>query len=100
MLGCYSPLGRGAGGEELDMVRVEVRLTEKQAEKLRRLAERNGISRSEVIGRLLDRELETNTLPDWEELKRRALAVAGTGHADVTDLSVRHDEYLAQDYGK
>jgi len=78
------------------MVRTQLQLTEKQAEKLRRLAERNRISQAEVMRRMLDRETETDTLPDWEELKRRARAAAGTGHADVTDLSTRHDDYLAE----
>jgi hypothetical protein len=78
------------------MVRTQLQLTEKQAEKLRRLAKRNGISQAEVMRRMLDREAETDTLRDWEELKRRALACAGIGHSDVTDLSTRHDDYFAE----
>jgi len=78
------------------MIRTQLQLTEKQAEKLRRLAKRNGISQAEVVRRLLDRKIETDVLPDWEELKRRALAVAGIRHADITDLSTRHDDYFVE----
>jgi Spy/CpxP family protein refolding chaperone len=78
------------------LVRTQLQLTEKQADKLRRLAERNRISQAEVMRRMLDRENETEALPDWEELKRRALACAGIAHSDVTDLSTRHDDYFAE----
>ena len=82
------------------MVRTQLQLTETQAQTLRRLARHNKISQAEVIRRMLDREVETSLLPDWEELKRRARAAAGTGHADVTDLSTRHDDYLAEAYAE
>jgi hypothetical protein len=45
------------------MVRMQVRLEDRQAETLRRLAKRNGISRAEVMRRLIDRQPETATLP-------------------------------------
>ena len=78
------------------MIRMQVRLTERQAEVLRRLAKHNSISRAEVVRRLIDRCPETEALPDCEEAKRRALAVAGTCHADVTDMSTRHDDYFVE----
>lgn len=82
------------------MVRTQIQLTEKQAEALRRIAQRNNISQAEAIRRMLDREMGTEMLPDWEELKRRAREAAGTGHASVTDLSTRHDDYLAEAYAE
>ena len=82
------------------MVRTQVQLTEEQAKVVRRLAKRNRISQAEVIRRAVDRVAHSEVLPDWEEIKRRALAAAGTGHADVTDLSTRHDDYLADAYSE
>ena len=78
------------------MVRTQLQLTEKQAEKLRRIAKRSRVSQAEVMRRLLDRETEAGIMPDREELKRRALEAIGSVHSDVTDLSVRHDDYFAE----
>lgn len=82
------------------MVRTQIQLTEKQAEALRRIAAREKTSMAEVVRRAVDRVVETDVLPDWEELKRRAIAAAGSVHSDVTDLSVRHDDYLAEAFAE
>jgi hypothetical protein len=76
------------------MIRTQVRLTEKQAKALRALATREGVSMAEIIRRAIDREVLANR----QDLMRRALAAAGTLHSDVTDLSTRHDDYLAEAY--
>lgn len=78
------------------MVRTQIQLTEKQAEALRRIAAREKVSVAEVIRRAVDRVTQTDVLPDWEELRRRAIAAAGCGHSDVTDLSTRHDDYFVE----
>ena len=78
----------------LAMIRTQVQLSEQQAEKLKRIATRRGVSMAEVIREAVDR------LPDRDdpaERWARARSVLGTFH-DVegrTDVSVRHDEYLA-----
>lgn len=36
--------------------------------------------------------------PDREELKRRAIALAGQFHSEERDLSIEHDRYLAEAY--
>ena len=59
------------------MVRVDLRFTEAQAAKVRRMADRENVSVSEVLRRLLDAAPEIDLLPDREELKRRALAAVG-----------------------
>ena len=81
------------------MVRTQVQLTQGQAAVLRSVASREGISQAEVIRRALDSIAQTGPpTPDREQIKRRAIAAIGSAHADVTDLSTRHDDYLAEIY--
>jgi Arc/MetJ-type ribon-helix-helix transcriptional regulator len=76
------------------MIRTQVQLNEPQAEKLKRIAAARGVSMAEVIREAVDR------LPDRDDRSERwarARAMLGTFH-DVEgriDVSVRHDEYLA-----
>ena len=82
------------------MVRTQVQLTEKQYKALRKVAAKEGISMAEVIRRALDRVVEVESLPDREEIRRRAIAAIGSCHSDVSDLSTRHDDYLAEIYSE
>ena len=75
------------------MTRVGVRFTDEQAAKLRRMADRQDVSRSEIMRRLLDTAPETELLPDREELKRRALAAAGCADFGPADIARRHSFY-------
>ena len=76
------------------MVRTQIQLTVEQAEKAKRLAAERGVSMAEVIREAVDR------LPTRDRAGRfaRALAVVGTGRdiEGMTDVSLRHDEYLAE----
>lgn len=81
------------------MIRTQVQLTETQAEKLRRIAAARGVSMAAVIREAVDR------LPDRDdrgERWARALAAVGKGHDrdGATDVSVHHDEYLAEIYAE
>jgi hypothetical protein len=82
------------------MVRTQIQLTERQFEALKGVASREGVSMAEVIRRALDRVTEYGVTPDREELKKRAIAAIGSGHSDKTDLSSRHDEYVAEAYSE
>jgi hypothetical protein len=82
------------------MVRTQVQLTERQVDALKRVASRDGVSMAEVIRRAVDRVTEHGVLPGREELKLRAIAAIGSGHSDKTDLSSRHDDYLAEAYSE
>ncbi|MHB1001137.1 MAG: ribbon-helix-helix protein, CopG family [Armatimonadota bacterium] len=82
------------------MVRTQIQLTEKQAKSLRQIALREGVSMAEVIRRALDKAVEYHYLPDRDELKKRAMAAAGSVHSDITDLSSRHDQYLEEIYSE
>lgn len=77
------------------MVRTQVRLTEKQVEALRKMASREGVSVAEIIRRAVDRAV-VGHVRDWGEIRARAIAAIGCGHADVTDLSTRHDDYVVE----
>ena len=77
------------------MIRTQVQLTEAQADKAKRIAAARGVSMAEVIREAVDQ------LPDRDDRAERwarALAVVGAGRDrdGATDVSVRHDEYLAE----
>ena len=81
------------------MVRTQIQLTEEQAAKLKRIAAKRGVSMAEVIREAVE------TIPDRDDRAERwarALAVAGIGHDrdGATDVSVRHDDYLAEAYAE
>lgn len=79
------------------MIRTQIQLTESQAEKLKRIASSRGVSMAEVIREAVDRLPERD---DRAERWARALAAVGKGRdrEGATDVSVRHDDYLAEIY--
>jgi hypothetical protein len=80
------------------MIRTQVQLTETQMRILKELAHQEQVSVAELTRRALDYWLQSmNALPDTEA-KRRALAVVGRFRSDRTDISERHDDYLAEAY--
>lgn len=80
------------------MIRMQVRLTEEQASALRRIAARDGVSMPEVIRRAIDRMAAQEPAPDWEDIKQRARAAAGSVRLGAPDVAERHDEYLPEAY--
>ncbi|MHB9026037.1 MAG: ribbon-helix-helix protein, CopG family [Armatimonadota bacterium] len=82
------------------MIRTQIQLTEKQARKLRSISERQGVSRAELIRRAVDRAIASEGLPDQEEIRERARMVVGKYTDTATDVSIRHDDYLAEAYGE
>ncbi len=81
------------------MVRTQIQLTEEQSRQIRSIAEENSTSMAEVIRRAID---------DWlarygDELaatrQERALEVVGRYRSGLSDISDRHDDYLAEAYG-
>ncbi len=82
------------------MVRTQVQLTESEIKALKSLASERGVSLAELIRQSIDAFLEAQQVMDREERKRRALEVVGRFRSDVTDLSTRHDDYLAEAYGE
>ena len=79
------------------MVRTQIQLTAAQAEGLRRLARRRGVSMAQLIRESVDQTLEAT---DRDVLWERAFAVVGkyVDKDGATDVAERHDEYLADAY--
>jgi len=78
-------------------VRTQIQLTEAQAAGLHKLAAERGVSMAALIREGVDRTLETD---ERAQLWERAFAVVGK-HRDpdgATDVSERHDDYLADAY--
>lgn len=82
------------------MVRTQIQLTEEQASALKALAAARRVSLAELVRQSIEGFLAAQQALDRSERKRRALAVVGKFRSDVTDLSVRHDDYLAEAYGE
>jgi len=82
------------------MVRTQVQLPEEQLAVLRRMAAEEGVSVSELVRRGVAQLLESRRKPTREELWERAMSVAGKYDSGKTDLAERHDDYLAEDFGR
>jgi predicted DNA-binding protein len=67
-------------------------LTEAQKRRLNDLARRRGISMAELIRQAVERILE-----DEDERWRRASSVVGRFRSGSSDISTRHDDYLAEE---
>ncbi|MDP8943934.1 MAG: ribbon-helix-helix domain-containing protein [Actinomycetota bacterium] len=74
------------------MVRTQIQLTDGQAAGLKRLAVERGVSMAALIREAVDRTLAEG---DMAARHRRALAVAGKFRSGRSDVSERHDDYLA-----
>jgi hypothetical protein len=77
------------------MIRTQIQLTEQQAEVLKATAARQGVSMAEVIRQSIDHLIETAGTPSQKELRQRAAAAAGRFRSSRGDVSVHHDDYLA-----
>jgi predicted transcriptional regulator len=80
------------------MVRTQVQLTEKQVKALKRLAVMENTSMAEIIRRSVDAYLESKQIVSDEEKIARAKAAVGRFHSGVGDISIRHDDYLGEDF--
>jgi len=76
------------------MIRMQVRLTEYQADKLKELSRQQGVSVAELIRRAVERLVDDSKS---EEAWQRASALVGRYESGLSDIAVRHDDYLAED---
>ena len=79
------------------MERLEIGLTEEQAAALRELASRRHVSVEELLQEEVAHLVGSADAAGDEERWQRALAALGQFRSGTTDLSVRHDDYLAAD---
>jgi hypothetical protein len=82
------------------MVRTQIQLTEEQADKIRRAAIERNCSVAELIRQAIDSALKSGGEIDPVERRRRALDIAGKFSSGRKDISSKHDEYLADAFGK
>jgi len=74
------------------MIRTQMQLRDDQVRALRRRAAERGVSMATLIREAIDRSLEHDDMAaKWE----RAIAAVGRFSSDDTDVSERHDDYLA-----
>jgi hypothetical protein len=81
---------------EAVMVRTQIQLPETQVAALKRLSALHHISMAELIRRAMDLFTSTQETGVIADRKKRALTAAGRLHSGISDVSERHDEYLAE----
>jgi predicted DNA-binding protein len=81
------------------MIRTQIQFTEEQSEALKQLAAREGKTVAELVRLGVDQLIRSQGALDPEELRRRALAVAGRFHSGDENLSAEHDRYAAEAFG-
>jgi hypothetical protein len=81
------------------MLRTQIQLKEEQMEWLRSKARARGISVSQLIRESIKFYL-THEEHIREDRKRKALEAVGRFSSGTSDVSERHDDYLAEAYGK
>ena len=78
------------------MVRTQVHLTEEQAELLRRVAARRGVSMAAVLREAVDLWASSARGLSEDERRSRAIAAIGIIKGGPPDLAARHDDYFAE----
>jgi hypothetical protein len=76
------------------MARTQIRLTEDQSRRLKRVSARRCVSVVEIIRRAADAVLTEENDRSPDELYDRALNTAGRFRSGRRDVSIRHDDYL------
>jgi hypothetical protein len=80
----------------IGMVRTQIQLSEDQAKAVKAVAAAQGISAAEVIRRAIDSVIQSPSMPDAVEKRKRALEVIGKFRSGEKDISEKHDDYLAE----
>lgn len=81
------------------MIRTQIQLTEEQAKILKLIAIRKKKSVAELIRISVDEMIQKEGKPDNRQLRLRAIQAAGKLRGP-SDLSINHDDYLAEAYGE
>jgi hypothetical protein len=82
------------------MIRTQIQLTDEQAGLIKEAAAEYGVSMAEMIRRSVDQYLKSSGPMDRRDRRERARSAAGRLRSSKGDLSTRHDEHLAEAYGK
>ncbi len=82
------------------MVRTQIQLTEEQAKTLKRIAQSRHLSVAELIRSAVDSMIKSSSVIDIEERRKRAIDIVGRFRSGKRDISINHDAYLEEAYGK
>jgi hypothetical protein len=82
------------------MVTKQITFTEQEIETLEKFSKEQNISLEEFIHQRLNVSAKQNKTKDREELIKKAMSMAGKFDSGLTDVSVNHDEYLADAYAQ
>ena len=74
------------------MKRKQIYLNEGMIKTIKEIADKKGVSQSEVIRESLDRYIKEEQKKG--EIKDPLLELAGIGNSDITDGSINHDHYI------
>ena len=80
------------------MVRTQIQLTDEQQNALRALSAATGRSVADLVRDAVDHAISGAYRVTRQERIARAMRVAGRYSSGLTDISARHDEYLAEAY--
>jgi hypothetical protein len=80
------------------MIRLQVQLTEEQVERLREVSRHRKVSLAALVREGIDLLLRGQPYLSPAQQRERLLSVAGKyrDESGATDVSERHDEYLAE----
>jgi len=76
--------------------RLQVQLTEEQADRLRKAAESEGASQAEIVRRSLEAYLRRPIQAREATVRARALELIGAFSSGLSDVAEHHDRYLAE----
>jgi hypothetical protein len=79
------------------MVRTQVYLSEEQHAALQRSAERDGLSMTEALRRLIDLHVLAKGADPARD-REAYFSFVGMGESGAADVAERHDDYLADAY--
>ncbi|MBS4029549.1 MAG: hypothetical protein KGZ58_13050 [Ignavibacteriales bacterium] len=82
------------------MITKQITLTEKEEEFLEKISHERKITVEEIIRQSINSLVQQTSMTDREELKKRALSLAGKYDSGLSDVSVHHDDYLAEAYSQ
>jgi hypothetical protein len=82
------------------MIRTQIQLTEDQAQALKKIATSRRVSVAKLIRQAVDTMIKSSPPVDPEERHKRAMDIVGKFHSGKHDVSVKHDAYLSDTYGK
>ena len=80
------------------MVRTQIQLTEDQARKLKEMASERGVSVAELVREGVSDLIKDSGRVDATERINRAMQIAGKFRSRKSDISNKHDRYLADAY--